>query len=417
MYCCIKYEEELILENLEIKFNNKTYKCSYLKGSNQYQCKLPIDKDSRKALYGNNINELQEKADGYQKLIEDKLKIIIPTNFASNQDNKLSCVSATTVFDEALRKKYEEIKPSSYDRLDSVYRLHIKPILQKDNLTNSQVSPGIIATIIENAIFEKKFTKSSVKKFFEVFNCVFDYATEKYIFSNPMDSNRICNTRKKLKLSKKNIKRNIYSDSDIIILENIIYEFYLNNESPTYIYFPVFLFIMNAGLRAGEASALKQEDVSTDRKSISIEHSILRYSERDKNLQLVGKQNKKLSYTKTDASVRNIPLNDNTVKALDLMIESNKLFNINSNFIFSKYDGSFCSTDTLEKSFRNLIKLAKLDNYGIHSLRHLFASMLASKSVNPSVISNLLGHTDIAFSLNNYVAAFQKDKICAVNLL
>lgn len=417
MYCCIKYEEELTLENLEIKFNNKTYKCSYLKGSNRYQCKLPIDKDSRKALYGNNINELQEKADEYQKLIEDKLKIIISTNFDSNQDNNLSCVSATTVFDEALREKYKEIKPSSYDRLDSVYRLHIKPILQKDNLTISEVSPDIIASIIEDAIFVKKFTKSSVKKFFEVFNSVFDYATEKYIFSNPMDSNRIRNVRKKLKLSKKNIKRNIYSDSDILMLKNIIYKFYLKDESPTHRYFPVFLFIMNTGLRAGEASALKWKDISTDRKSISIKHSILRYSERDENLQLVGKQNKKLSYTKTDASVRNIPLNANALKALDLIIESNKRSNINSDFIFAKYDGNFCSTDTLEKSFKNLTRLAKLDNYGIHSLRHLFATMLASKSVNPSVISDLLGHTDVAFSLNNYVTALPKDKIDAVNLL
>ena len=65
--------------------------------------------------------------------------------------------------------------------------------------------------------------------------------------------------------------------------------------------------------------------------------------------------------------------------------------------------------DNFERSFRVIIRNAGLPHYGIHSLRHTFASLLFAAGVEVKVISKLLGHASVKITYDTYVHLFQED--------
>jgi integrase len=52
--------------------------------------------------------------------------------------------------------------------------------------------------------------------------------------------------------------------------------------------------------------------------------------------------------------------------------------------------------------FKPLVKRAGLPNIRFHDLRHTCATLLLSKNVNPKVVSEMLGHSSIAITLDTY---------------
>jgi site-specific recombinase XerD len=61
------------------------------------------------------------------------------------------------------------------------------------------------------------------------------------------------------------------------------------------------------------------------------------------------------------------------------------------------------------KSFKGILKRAEMASYGIHALRHTFASMLFSKGVDVKIVSKLLGHSSVKITYDTYVHLFEKD--------
>lgn len=52
--------------------------------------------------------------------------------------------------------------------------------------------------------------------------------------------------------------------------------------------------------------------------------------------------------------------------------------------------------------------------YTPHSLRHGYRSILISNGVDIKIVSELLGHSDVAFTYNVYIGILKKDKINAI---
>lgn len=77
-----------------------------------------------------------------------------------------------------------------------------------------------------------------------------------------------------------------------------------------------------------------------------------------------------------------------------------------------------CSTaGRLIRSFNNLTKLADVPYFGIHSLRHSFASALVKKEKSIEVVSDIIGHADTYFTENTYVHVDYEQKFEDVNSL
>ncbi len=54
----------------------------------------------------------------------------------------------------------------------------------------------------------------------------------------------------------------------------------------------------------------------------------------------------------------------------------------------------------MNKAWATVCSLAKLDNFRFHDLRHSFASKLVQKGVDLNTVRELMGHADIAMTLD-----------------
>lgn len=60
------------------------------------------------------------------------------------------------------------------------------------------------------------------------------------------------------------------------------------------------------------------------------------------------------------------------------------------------------------RSFARLLKRAGLpSNTRFHDLRHTCATLLLSRNVNPKIVSEMLGHANIAITLDIYSHVFR----------
>ncbi len=69
--------------------------------------------------------------------------------------------------------------------------------------------------------------------------------------------------------------------------------------------------------------------------------------------------------------------------------------------LFSK-QGKPLNLSMLSYEFHDIAVKAGLGNIGFHDLRHTFASLMLLKGAEPKVISKVLGHASIGFTLDVY---------------
>ena len=56
----------------------------------------------------------------------------------------------------------------------------------------------------------------------------------------------------------------------------------------------------------------------------------------------------------------------------------------------------------LSHNFARIVKRAGLENVRFHDLRHTFASLMLLRGAKPKVISEALGHSSVAFTMDVY---------------
>jgi integrase len=83
-------------------------------------------------------------------------------------------------------------------------------------------------------------------------------------------------------------------------------------------------------------------------------------------------------------------------------------------FVFDRGDGQPIDPDTFSKMFRSVARTTGLDGVRLHDLRHGFASMLVSAGTNVRVVSDLLGHSTISFTLQTYTHPDEQEAAAAM---
>ncbi len=72
------------------------------------------------------------------------------------------------------------------------------------------------------------------------------------------------------------------------------------------------------------------------------------------------------------------------------------------NLVFPRQDGSWWNPPAISLAFRRAVKTADVSPIRLHDLRHTHASLLLAAGVNPKVVSERLGHSSVAFTLDTY---------------
>ena len=149
-------------------------------------------------------------------------------------------------------------------------------------------------------------------------------------------------------------------------------------------------FMLNTGLRPGEALALTRADVDLKKKTVKVRKT---YLEKEKKIQYS---------TKTEASRRTVPIPDDTVSLLrEYMLKQPK--KKPEDPLFQTSTGKRPTPSYLRKRFKYAGEAINCEWVNLHTMRHTFASRLFAKGIDIKVISKLLGHAKVSTTYDIYV--------------
>jgi integrase len=161
----------------------------------------------------------------------------------------------------------------------------------------------------------------------------------------------------------------------------------------------LYVLAVHTGMRQGELLALKWQDVDLENAKVSVRRTIT-----------VSKGRILLGESKTKKSRRTISLSDAAVRTLRhhlacQMEEIGRLGDLykDGGLVFTSGVGTIINPTNLRKrSFAALLQRANLPKIRFHDLRHTCATLLLSRNVHPKYVQELLGHANIAITLDTY---------------
>jgi integrase len=159
---------------------------------------------------------------------------------------------------------------------------------------------------------------------------------------------------------------------------------------------------LSLGLRQGEALGLRWQDIDLDRGHLTVANALQRVNGR---LGLVE--------VKTNRSRRTVTLPGSVLAGLKEHRER-QLFERRAagkawqegGYVFTTTIGTPLDDGNLRRAFWALLRKADLPKIRFYDLRHSCASLLLAQGVHPRTVMEILGHSNIAVTMNTYSHVF-----------
>jgi integrase len=179
-------------------------------------------------------------------------------------------------------------------------------------------------------------------------------------------------------------------------------------------YYPVFYTAVSSGLRQAELLGLRWRDFDLDFLSISVNrvlykrHGVCQFKE-----------------PKTSHSRRRVAMTPKLALFLreykqereSLSLHLGKLLSLDD-LVFANVEGKPIDPGVLSHTFHRIARQAGLEDVHFHTLRHTFASLMLLKGAKPKVISEALGHSSVAFTMDVYshvISGMQEDAMALLD--
>ena len=222
---------------------------------------------------------------------------------------------------------------------------------------------------------------------------------------------------KKLRLIKENYGKSDYIDfpkvkkNKIDVMdEEEISKFYnaVITEEDIRIKTSMMIFLLT-GLRRGEVCALSWEDISFEKKTLSVNTSLVRVT----GLGVIEKD------PKTVTSSRTITIPDILIEQLELykkwQIDNSAMIEIKSKHrLFFSSQFGLMSPDIFEVWMRKMIKRANIPHHSLHSLRHTNVALQIAAGIDIVTVSQRVGHARTSTTSDIYAYMLQNtDQVAA----
>lgn len=374
----------------------------------------------RKEFYGKTKTEAKKKCTAYENSI------------VSCDDKSFKKMCLEDYMSSWLYNKFRgSVSERTFDDKEQIMNSHIigTPV--------GYMQMGAIDTeMIQDMLYEKAETYSlpTCKKIYYILDQMFTYAVnkEERYKSNPMEKvEQVTAKRVKQKpkeepfLEEADIQKLINEADRINTSKNRI-----NGEVGTKVYgvnADLILMLLYTGARSEEGIALQYKDfIEKDGKTlVYFQHVIKDIVLRDKDGKPVKNENGQKTYIQIDSpdmksekSKRFVPLNAEAVELLN-KIKTAHPDHKPTDYIFQTENNTLPDPKNARRTLKKMLTRAgcKETDMGLHGLRRSFASYLINKDIPLVIISELLGHSNVIITQNQYAKLLQSKKAEGTDLM
>lgn len=181
------------------------------------------------------------------------------------------------------------------------------------------------------------------------------------------------------------------------------------DEASRVFYYNLFVLALETGMRVGELTGLKWEDIDYNRKVIYVRHTLCYFSKD-------GKYTFEMHDTKTQNGKRTIPLTRRAIDALQRQrIQTNIITLASESKLQGEYKGLVfvtknnkpvqmflvqeCLTGVIKRIRENYPSFGKITP---HCLRHTFATRAIENGMSPKSLQKILGHGTLQMTMDLY---------------
>lgn len=277
-----------------------------------------------------------------------------------------------------------QLKPSSFRPLEIAWRIHVEPAWGKHAISEIRYS-DVQAWVTEMTVGDPKDKPpkkpkgaTTVIRAYGVLAAILDDAVK--------DRRLLANPTRGVDLPRKKKKPHVFLSHEQVHT--------LANSSK---YPPLVLVLAYCGLRWGEATALRVQDVNTIRRRFSIEQNA------------VDVGGKIIVGTPKSHQQRSVPFPDFLTVALGEACKGKH----RDDLVFPGPTGTYLRyTDMREEKmswFASAVKKSGVPRVTPHDLRHTAASFAVSLGGNVKAVQRMLGHSSAAMTLDVYAELFDDD--------
>jgi integrase len=160
-----------------------------------------------------------------------------------------------------------------------------------------------------------------------------------------------------------------------------------------------FVLLATTGMRRGEVLGLRWEDVDLDGRALAIVQTLTTVSNRIHiGPPKTGKSRRRVSLD----TVTFDALRAHRMRQLEERLAAGDVWSNDGDLVFTDELGGPVQPDRFSKSFDRIVRDAELPRIRLHDLRHSYATLALKAGVHPKVVSERLGHSTIAITLDLY---------------
>lgn len=182
--------------------------------------------------------------------------------------------------------------------------------------------------------------------------------------------------------------------------QKTIEEYCLMNTKQNYLGIIICLY---TGIRLGELLALSWNDIDFDNKLLHIKKTSYTSKVNGKNTIIIDTP-------KTKKSNRIIPIPDKLLVLLEIQKRASS-----SNYIITTKQNKMVETRSYQRTFQSILNKCGIKHYNFHCLRHTFATRALELGMDIKTLSEILGHTNVAITLNRYAHSLLEYKVQEMN--